>query len=224
MKKEIFDFNPSIHVYEKKYKKYLNTFKTGKDYPEKGLGDYIQNESLYDKESGDGVSYIVLHRNEKNEIEDVVAYFTLVSSSIPCLYRCEEEGEEPYETMFGIPAVRIHMFAVNEKYQDTFFRGELIAGLIFKAIIAKIDVMSRNGLGIKAIYLYSIPSAKNFYKKNNLLEAEEYMQKFSDGDDDCDLMYVFIREVHNTYEKKRKRLTWWQRFKRKIGRKLLNQE
>lgn len=198
--REIEDFNPVVHVFKESHKKYLDKFETGNNYPEKGLGDYIKNDALDDKASGDGVSYIVLQQNKDGEIVDAIAFYTLVSSVIPCIYNFKTDEDGAYDTLFEIPAVRIQMFALNQKYQDSLYEKELIASRVFKSIITQIDEMASEVMGIKAIYLYTIPSAKKFYKKNNFLEAERYMVKLASGDEDCDLMYAFIREVHITYE------------------------
>lgn len=220
--KEIEDINLSISILDEHHKKFLNKFQTGNNYPEKGLGDYIRDDAFDEMLSGDGVSYLVLKLNEEKEPEELVAYFTLVSSAIPCLYRTEEDDGEAYEVMCGIPAIRIHMFAVSDKYQDVFYKDKPIAAWIFETIISIIDEKAKRDTGIKAIYLHALPSSKNFYKKNKMLEAEKYMKPFSGMDDDLDVMYVFIRDVNITYEDTRKkRLPFFVRLKKRIGRWLL---
>lgn len=218
--REVADINYSISLLEEKHRGLFKDFKTGNKYPEKGLGDYIQNDAFEDMQSGDGVSYVVLNNDENGELGELVAYFTLVSSAMPCIYRTEDD--EVYEAILGIPAIKIHMFAVSDKYQDVFYKNKPIAAWIFETIINIIDERSKKDVGIKAIYLHALPSSKTFYKKNKMLEAEKYMKPFSGMDDDLDVMYVFIRQVNITYENKnKKRISWHVRLKRKIGRWLL---
>lgn len=219
--KEIEKFNFSIALLDKKYKKFFDEFKTGDKYPEQGLGDYIQSEAFDDMLSGDGVSYLVLRINENDEPLELVAYFTLVSSAMPYIYRTEYDGEE-YEAVCGIPAIRIHMFAVSDKYQDVFYREKPISAWIFETIIHIINEKSQTDTGIKAIYLHALPSSKKFYKKNNFIEAEPYMQPFKGLDDDLDVMYAFIRNVDVIHEDTRiKRMPWYTRMRKRVGRWLI---
>ena len=156
--------------------------------------------------TGDGVSYIVFQTTssddtipDEEKIIDVVAFFTLVSSAIPYIYRTVDE-DGVYEAMCEIPAVKVNMFAVNDKYQDTFYENKPISALVFETIIDIIDNKAKTDMGIKAIYLHSLPSAEKFYLRNHMLKAEEYMQTFSENDDDLTAMYVFIRDVKIVYE------------------------
>lgn len=222
--KEISDFQCSVYLLNEENHKFLKDFNTGDKYPEKGLGDYVREDALDEMQTGDGVSYIVMRKNKKQDsyeaYEEPIAYYTLVSSAIPITYRTiDEDGE--FQVICGVPAVRIHMFAVKDTYQDVFFQNKPVAAWIFEDIINTINQKSKDDMGIKAIYLHAIPSAKAFYRKNKMLDAEEYMNPFSGMDDDCDVMYVFIREFHNTYEQRIKKIPWFTRLKRRIGRYLL---
>lgn len=204
--KRIKDFNPIIRILDRNHIKYLQHFKSGSTYPEKGLGDYIKGDAFHDLLTGDGVSYIVFQTTssddtipDEEKIIDVVAFFTLVSSAIPYIYRTVDE-DGVYEAMCEIPAVKVNMFAVNDKYQDTFYENKPISALVFETIIDIIDNKAKTDMGIKAIYLHSLPSAEKFYLRNHMLKAEEYMQTFSENDDDLTAMYVFIRDVKIVYE------------------------
>lgn len=223
-RKTIEHINLSISLLEEKHKEFFENFKTGNRHPEKDIGDYLRNDAFDEMLSGDGVSYVVMELDENEKPIDIVSYFTLVSSAIPYIYRTEpEEGEEdePYETMCGIPAIRIHMFVVSDKYQDVFYNGKPVAAWVFEAIINIIDEKSKKDTGIKAIYLHSLPSAKNFYKRNKMLEAEKYMQPFSGMDDELDVMYVFIRDVRIVHEQRKKKISSWVRLRRRFARWLL---
>lgn len=214
------DLNCTIDILRPEYKKYLVDFESGKDYPEKQLGDYVKKDAFDEMESGDGVSYVVL-RSIDDKTQEMVAYFTLVASAIPIMYRIEDEEDVPYEAMCGIPAVRVHMFAINDKYQDVFYLNKPIAAWVFEAMINIIDEKSKNDMGIKAIYLHALPNAKQFYKRNKMIDAEEYMIPFAGMDDDLDVMYVAIREISNTYQKTKKKLSFWVRWRKRLGRYLL---
>ena len=48
--------------------------------------------------NGDGVSYIVFQKDKDDQILEVIAFFTLISSAIPYIYRTVDE--EVYEAMW----------------------------------------------------------------------------------------------------------------------------
>lgn len=220
MHKTTSTFKPKISILCEEHKKYLKSFVTGTKYPEKALGDYIKSDAFDDLVTGDGVSYVVFQTDAQDNIVEAIAFFTLVSSAMPYMYRTIEDSEI-YEVMCGIPAIRIHMFAVDLKYQDVFWHGKPISALIFETIISIIDEKSKNESGVKAIYLHALPSSEKFYLKNNMLKAEEYMKPFAGDDDDLSTMYVFIREVKVVYEKLNRKLRYTTRIKRKVAKWLL---
>ncbi len=188
--KTIYNFSPTVDILNDTHKQYFKSFKTGNTYPEKGIGVYLNNDAFEDMSNGNGVTYIIT--NETDGEKEIVSFFSLLSSSILCKYK-----DNDYETNFYIPAIKISMFAVNEKYQDTFINNLSmpVAAMIFKLIIGIIDTYSKTVLGIKAIYLHPLDSAIDFYKKNGMKLAEKYMVNIDDNDSIEKMMYMFIREV-----------------------------
>lgn len=188
--KKIYNFSPRIDILNNTHKQYLKNFKTGSKYPEKGIGTYLINDAFEDIDNGNGVTYVII--NEVNGEKEIVSFFSLLSSSILCKYK-----DNDYETNFYIPAIKISMFAVNEKYQDTFINdfSMPVSAMIFKLIVGIVDTYSKKVLGVKAIYLHPLDSAIDFYKKNGMKLAENYMVNVDDNDSIEKMMYMFIREV-----------------------------
>lgn len=200
MHKEIDSFNPEIEELNESHKELIKYFSVGNSrVSDKSFNCYIKDEAFEDQQNGDGVSYIVYDVRAQDE-KEVVAYFTLMASSIPYISRLREDNGSYNEEQCGISAIEIRMFAVNEIYQDTFYQGELIAAMVFKNIISMIDDMSKNTLGVKAIYLHSVAEAESFYEKCNMNKMEKYMQPFHNADSELQGMYAFIRKVPICYE------------------------
>lgn len=155
------DFNFNINVLSKSDKKFLKTFCTGTNYPEKAIGEYLYSDEVFsDMETGDAVTYLVTHTDNTKE-KEIVAYFSLAASSLPYYFRDVDDEGNGYTTdiLCGISAIKITMFGVDVKYQNVFYKegneDKPIAAWIFEAIIGIIDEMARNTMGIKAIYLMS---------------------------------------------------------------------
>lgn len=164
----------------------------------KGFDDYISNYALEDKFNGDGVTYVVLDNNT------IVSFYTLCVTSILYNDRYHVEDTDTYDTkLCGIPSVEIKMFAVNDEYQDCFYKDSIdepISALILKDIINYIDELSKDSIGIKAVFLHSTEEGKPFYIKNNFKPLEEYMECVYSIDDDCEPFYFPIREFNIHYD------------------------
>ncbi len=201
MHNTIDNFRPEICILTEENQRYLQFFETGKNYPEKGLGDYIKSdEAIEDLITGDGVSYIVFQKDEKDKLEKAIAFFSLQTSAISYMYRTVDEEEGVYEAMCSIPAIKINMFGVDVEYQDLFYDGVPISALVFRAIIDIISERSMDFAGIKAVYLNSLESAESFYVRNEMLYAEDYMIPYAGEDKDLTVMYKFIRDVQMIHE------------------------
>ena len=83
-RKYIDDFNFNIRIFSEKDRILAQSFNTGKEYPEKGIGDYLKSDEIFkDMASSDAITYIVTCINKINDTEEIVAYFSITSSSLP---------------------------------------------------------------------------------------------------------------------------------------------
>lgn len=194
MKKTIENFNPVIEALSEENRKLISDFFVG----EKAFDDFIKKEAISDMVSGDGVTYLIVNEANKREI---VAYYTISSSSIHSIDRYDFEDEdvpkdEKREHFSPISAFLIKMFAVNEKYQDTYYNDELVASLILKNIIFDLYDMSTSVVGAKRIILCAVEKAKKFYKLNNFEEFDGKYTLFDKIDaQDNYPMYLSLHKV-----------------------------
>lgn len=165
---------------------------------EKAFDNFIKEEAINDMISGDGVTYLII--NEANERE-IVAYYTISSSSIHTIDRYDFEDEdvpqdEKREHFSPISAFLIKMFAVNEKYQDTYYNNELVASLILKNIISDLHDMSTSVVGAKIIILCAVEKAEKFYNLNKFKKFDDNYTLFDkiDAQDNCP-MYLALHNV-----------------------------
>ena len=194
MKKTIENFNPVIETLSEENVGLISNFFVG----EKAFDDFIKKEAINDMISGDGVTYLIINEVNKREI---VAYYTISSSSIHTIDRYDFEDEdvpqdEKREHFSPISAFLIKMFAVNEKYQDTYYNDELVASLILKNIIFDLYDMSTSVVGAKRIILCAVEKAKKFYKLNNFEEFDGKYTLFDKIDaQDNYPMYLALHKV-----------------------------
>lgn len=85
-------FIPDIVLFNKdKYFSHINEFSASQDYPE--CSDFLRNQAQECIEDRNGVTYLVFDKSEaKNPV--LAAFFTIISSAIPCNSRMKLEPEE----------------------------------------------------------------------------------------------------------------------------------
>ena len=194
MRKTIQNFKPVIEALSEGNIDLIRNFFVG----EKAFDDFIKEEAINDMISGDGVTYLIINEVSKREI---VAYYTISSSSIHTIdrYDFEEEDvpqDEKREHFSPISSFLIKMFAVNEKYQDTYYNDELVASLILKNIIFDLYDMITSVVGAKRIILCAVEKAKKFYKLNNFKEFDDNYTLFDKIDaQDNYPMYLALHNV-----------------------------
>lgn len=117
---------------------------------EEEMEDFLKSEAYkYDVE-GEGNTYIVLENNK------ILGYYTLKCNALQVL----EDGNKynPYKVL---PCVEVARLAV-----DMNCRHKGIGSTILSYIFTEVMKLKEN-IGIKYIFLFSIPSAENFYENKN---------------------------------------------------------
>lgn len=199
---EIVLFNADVYTAD------IREFSAGKEHFE--CAYFLQNDAQKYMEMKEGVTYLIFDVSDSKPPR-LAAFFTLSTSAIPCNSRirfdpdeAKEKGAEYDEFLCGIPAMQIKMFAVDERYQDTFFMSDgtetLISAYIFTGIMSYLNTLSETVASFSAVYLHSLPNAENFYKKCGFIPAESYMTEFYDPDSEFTFMYRALKEIHIEYD------------------------
>lgn len=209
-------FNPDVKLLEESYQDFssnLKKFTTVNEYDTFSV--FLNDDAVDYKNSGDGVSYIVwnviCNDNGIEEKREIVAYYTLATTSIPYEDRIRLDEEEAKATgkefdiqICGISAVEIKMFAVDNKYQDVFYQhdGEdlPVAAWILRNIVNYAETLLNTVIGFKAIFLHSVPEAVDFYLLNGFVPMQINMKPLHSIDSEFTAMYMSLREVHMNYE------------------------
>ena len=188
-------------------------FNAGNRY--KNFADFVMEEAEEYAENGDGATYLVfnvLYDENNHELSrELVSYYTLSATAIPYVDRIKLDEDEAKETgmqyneeIWGISALEIKMFAVDEKYQDVFFEYEgedlPIAAWIIRNIINDTYILMNTVVGFKALFLHAIPDAKEFYSKNGFKPMKINMQPLKSIDSEYEPMYLALKEVHMNYD------------------------
>ncbi|HPD00572.1 MAG TPA: hypothetical protein PLA01_04390 [Acetivibrio sp.] len=179
----------TISLLSSEYLSLLSNFRCGNE----EIDRYIKEDALNDKESGKGVTYLVLN-NEKNKL---IAYYTLAATSVIYSETKDITAKRNIEEVKirGFPAIEIKMFAVSKSYQNyTYYSKEfgpkILSDMILGAVIGDIYNYATERLGIRMIILYSTEEGFKFYKRNNFEELESYIPLYSEYTKDCIPMYL----------------------------------
>ncbi len=210
-------FNPGVQKLKDAYQEFLfkiNNFNAGDGY--ENFNDFLSDEAFDYANDGDGVTYVIwniIYNDKEKEIDrEIVAFYTLEATAIPYedRIRLEPDEAERYKKEFdieicGIPAVEIKMFAVNQQYQDLFFEYEdedlPISAWVLRNIIDFVYDLSKNTMGFKAVFLHSVPDAKQFYMRNGFQIMAINMMPLHSVDSEFTAMYLPLYEIHMNYDK-----------------------
>ena len=85
-----------------------------------------------------------------------------------------------------IPSIEIKFFAVDNEYRSlkmekTSTRYDTLSASIFQYCIYIADRIANENVGAKALLLYAVPKAHNFYKRNGFEEFTEEMSRDNAG-------------------------------------------
>lgn len=135
------------------------------------ISDFIRNQSL---KSCRDVSYLFID----NENRIVIAFCAICCTGISTT-ECDELNQ-PY--ISSIPAVEIDFFAVDERYRNLPLdkdsgRYETLSNALFLYMVDYIKQIASSVIGATHICLYSVPKAKNFYKRCDFVEYDRHMNK-----------------------------------------------
>lgn len=209
-------FNPDVMLLESAYQDFsteINAFNAGEEYV--NFNEFIADDALQYRDEGNGVTYVVWNvicDDLNNEIQrEIVSYYTLSATAIPYEDRIRVDEKEATETgnefdieICGISAIEIKMFAVSEKYQDVFYTydGEdlPISAWVMRSIVDFAYSLLEGVLGVKALFLHSVPEAEKFYIANGFNPVEANMQPLHCVDSAYKAMYLSLKEVHMNYD------------------------
>ncbi len=210
-KKYIQEFNPDVELLNiGEHQDFLAGFDCGHE----AFNSFIQKEAVTFHEDGNGVTHLVFNTlfDENNtEKKELVGYYTLAASGIPCTSRIklyEEDivdGKEYDEQEESISVIEIKMFAVDLKYQDTFFRYEKenkpVSAYIMNYIVSHISDIIENIVAAKMIYLQAVDKkTSDFYSRNEFHCMQEFMHPIQGNDDGMIPMYMTLKPIKILYE------------------------
>lgn len=195
------DFNPIVKNIDCINEELLHQFDAGDmNFP---FNDFISMDAKHCANSGEGATYVVI--NSVDGEEEIISYYTLLSTALPYESKVELEPEEiingeKYDVKIcGIPAVEIKMFAVSKKYQDMFFKykdeTKPISAWILNGIIEYAKFMITSIVGFQVVFLHSVPNAVNFYTNNGFSPIKEGMRPLYCIDSDLDPMYLALKDI-----------------------------
>ncbi len=176
------DFDITFRRITKADSDMLNDFDCGNV----SINEFIREESLGTRKD---VTYIFLDEERNN----IIAFCSISCNGISIE---AIDNEECFTTNY--PAVEIDFFAVDERYRSIKFdknstRYNTLSNVLFSFMIKYISDITSTYIGATHICLYSVPKAKNFYKRCGFKEFEPYMNRdetpFLDG---CIPMFIVL--------------------------------
>lgn len=176
------DINFKLVEYSSKYYDTVKKFKCGNSV----IDDYIVNKA---KDDIGTVTYLVINA----DIPEVIGFISLSCSGIKHNF-CADSGYSVSETK---AAIEIKYFAIASKFHKLLYDDSdehfYFSDMVFCEALKKCRYISENIIGAEYIMLYSVDTAKRFYKRNLFETFTEYMSRdninFLEG---CTPMYICL--------------------------------
>ncbi len=135
------------------------------------IRDFARYNSI---NSNKDVTYLFI--DDENQI--VIGFCSICCTGISTIEY--DEKNKPYNS--SIPSVEIDFFAVDERYRSLPLecgsgRYDTLSNALFLYMIEHIKKITASVVGATHICLYSVPEAKNFYKRCDFVEFETYMNR-----------------------------------------------
>ncbi len=135
------------------------------------IRNFARYQSMSSKKD---VTYLFIDDENKT----VVGFCSICCTGISITELDKEEN--PYDST--IPSIEIDFFAVDERYRnlpldENSGRYDTLSNALFLYMIEHIKKIAASVVGATHICLYSVPKAKNFYKRCDFVEFSDYMNR-----------------------------------------------
>ena len=147
---------------------YIEAFHCGN----RNLDSLIRDDSVF----GNTVAYLFIDKDN----DRLVAYCSLSCSGIMTV--ADDAEPDIVDPRTIIPSIEIKFFAVDCEYrslkmEETSKRYDTLSASIFQYCIYIAYKISTENIGAKALLLYSVPEAQNFYKRGGFQMFTEEMSR-----------------------------------------------
>ncbi|MCD8048094.1 MAG: hypothetical protein LUG52_00535 [Clostridia bacterium] len=150
-----------VQILSVQNQKYVETFFCGNS----SIDDYYRIEAAEDNTS---VTYLFID----TENDRIISCITIACSAI----FTDTDRVDTFSTILS--AMEIKYFAVDEAYKHIPYTKNdrmTLSHYIFRYMLNYMNDISHDCIGASKIVLYSVPSAINFYKRNNFKEFGDTM-------------------------------------------------
>lgn len=144
------------------------------DCEEDTMNEFLKDFALTYNKTGEGITHVLLDE----EYNKLVGYYTLKCNAL--------QSEATDNEKCVIPAVEISRFAIHKDYQHKGNGQLLLADAI--ANIKKISSL----LGVKMVFLYSLPDAEKFYDDFGFNYLSPSYKKLECEDSVFPAMYILL--------------------------------
>ena len=177
------------------------------------MSDYLHYQASKDVVSGDGVTYVLVRRDEVDKDEDkdeskkinrIYAYATIKAHSLSYYesgekYHAKEVNEQG-QVLSSIPCVEIKMFAIDRalKKQPAYNidNGKHhYSTLFFMMFLEDLYYMSMNTIGFKVIFLRANDEGEKLYRNVGFIDSSEYLQTYDSKAEGCISLFLTLRKL-----------------------------
>lgn len=166
------------------------------------FNDFLVNDAEECSENGEGVTYVLVDKQEydENEISTIFAFATLQSTALH-YYDISNN-----EKIYSIAGVEIKYFAIAKAFQKQIAylidRDKYYSTIFFELLLTDIYEMSIKVVGFRMIFLRANENGEKLYRRKKFVNATKYVIPYDEDDvlGKCIPMCLMIQDnIYNIF-------------------------
>lgn len=145
------------------------------------FNNFLSNDALNLSADGEGVTYILVDKNEYQEknITVIFAFATIQAMSLH--YRADVS-----DMLCSISCVEIKYFAINRRLQKQIAynidANKYYSTIFFELFLQDLYELSTKCVGFQAIFLRANKNGEKLYKRKHFIDASNYIVPYTEDD------------------------------------------
>lgn len=170
------------------------------------MSDYLHSTARKDAHRGQGVTYILVRKNEaeSNSITRIYAYATIKTHSLSYYedaekYHTKEMNSEG-KILSSISCAEIKMFAISRALKgqiayDIDNGSHHYSTIFFKMLLEDLYFMSMSVIGFQVIFLRANDEGEGLYRNVGFIDCSAYLKTYDASAEGCIPLFLSLNDL-----------------------------
>ena len=167
------------------------------------LTNYLIKDAYTDCKDGNGVTYILINKNEyeNGNIKFIYAYTTIRAHALNYYENAgkyhTDKADKNGNVLSCISSVEIKLFAIDKafKHQKPWDKDNYYSTIFFKLLLEKLYYMSMDTIDYKIIFLRANEEGENLYRRVKFDDCTEYIVTYDESAERCKPLFLSLKKL-----------------------------